>query len=83
MHQHDHEHHHGPWQSNWKSPVALGLFLLTAALAGAIVLYTLLNIGVSLFGILHAPEEPQFFQQGIPAQGMTAPASGATDSMGQ
>ncbi|MEO6536716.1 MAG: hypothetical protein ABIT47_03395 [Candidatus Paceibacterota bacterium] len=44
--EHKHGHHHGPhsYWSSWCSPVGLGIFFVTTALAAAIALYTILNL---------------------------------------
>jgi hypothetical protein len=60
---HMNEHHH-PWQSNWKSPVGLGIFLLTASLSLAIFLYTVLNLVGAVLQATHPAS------QGISAQQM-------------
>jgi len=79
----EHHHHHCPWQSNWKSPVALGIFLLTAAVGVAILLYTLLNVGVSLVGIVHAPDEGQFMPQDLQTQSAVPSASDTGGTVSQ
>jgi len=76
---HMHGGHHRPWQSNWKSPVSLGFFLITAALALAIVLYTILN----LVGVIEEAAHPAASDSGMSQQEMQqlmqqAPASGDT-----
>jgi hypothetical protein len=48
----------------WKSPVGLGIFFITTALALAILLYTLLNLVVSVSEALH----PAAQSQGMSAQ---------------
>jgi hypothetical protein len=82
-----HKHgHHRPWQSNWKSPVALGTFFLTTALAIAVVLYTILNVVGAVLAAAHpadqgmSAQDMQQLEQQIPAQG--AP-SGSDASLGQ
>jgi heme/copper-type cytochrome/quinol oxidase subunit 3 len=68
-----------PW-SSWKSPVGLGIFLLTSTLAFAILLYTLLNLVVSVGEALHpaaasqgmSAQELQQLEQQVPAQGGAA-----------
>ena len=78
-------HHHKPWQSNWKSPVALGIFLLTGALALAIVLYMLLNIVGVIEAAAHpSPADGGMTQQQLQQLMQQAPASsGATSGAGQ
>jgi hypothetical protein len=69
---------HGHWRGSWKSPIGLGFFLLTASLALAIFLYTVLN----LVGVIIQAEHPA--SQGLSAQQMqqleqqSAPASATT-----
>lgn len=79
-----HKHgHHRPWQSNWKSPVSLGIFFLTTALAIAVLLYTILNVAGAVLEAMHpadagqgmSAQEMQQLEQQMPAQGAT---SGAT-----
>ena len=51
----------GMWKSwsSWASPVGLGFFFLTSALALAILLYTLLNLVVSIDETLHPAAQSQ------------------------
>lgn len=58
----------GMWKSwsSWSSPVGLGIFLLTASLALAIFLYTILN----LVGAVLQATHPAASSQGITAQEM-------------
>ncbi len=65
------------WQNNWKSPISLGIFLLSASLALAIFLYTALNFA----GVIISATHPQV-QQGMTAQELqqlqqSMPASGS------
>jgi hypothetical protein len=78
---HMHEgHHHRPWQSSWKSPVSIGIFLLTATLSLAILLYTILN----LVGVILEAAHPAAASQGMSQQELQqlmqqqAPTQGAT-----
>ena len=50
--------------SSWSSPIGIGFFFLTGALALAILLYTLLNLFVSVEEALH----PAPASQGMTAQ---------------
>ena len=74
----DSKHSQKSW-SGWKSPIGLGFFFITTALALAIVLYTLLNLFVSIDEALH----PAAQSQGMSAQELqqleqSAPASSGT-----
>ncbi|MDB5189934.1 MAG: hypothetical protein JWN49_260 [Parcubacteria group bacterium] len=53
--EHKHDHHHGPhsYWSSWCSPVGLGVFFLTTALAAAIALYTILNLIGAIMTLSH------------------------------
>ena len=46
-------HKMGMWKSSWKSPIGLGFFLLTASLALAIFLYTVLNLVGAILQAAH------------------------------
>ncbi len=64
--------------SSWSSPVGLGIFFLTTALAGAIALYALLNLlGTALSLARPEPSQAQMMQY-APQQD-----SGATMTPGQ
>ncbi len=70
------------WQNNWKSPISLGFFLLAAALALAIFLYTILN----LVGTILEATHPAASQDGMSAQELqqleqSAPASDGSTAM--
>ena len=65
MEKHGHMHgHHRPWQSNWKSPVSIGIFALTVTLSLAVLLYTVLN----LVGVIIEASHPAASQQGMSQQ---------------
>jgi hypothetical protein len=49
--------------ATWKSPVGLGFFLLTASLAAAIILYTLLNLFVSVSEAMHPADSSSGMSQ--------------------
>lgn len=79
---HDKHHHGATYWASWCSPVGLGIFLMTAAIALAVGLYAILNI-VGVIVSLHASSEQhsysaqdmQQLQQQMGEQGaMTAPA---------
>jgi hypothetical protein len=80
---HMHEgHHHRLWQNNWKSPVSLGIFLLTASLSLAILLYTVLNLVGVIAQVLHPAASQgmtqQELQQLMQSQGSQSAPSGTT-----
>ncbi len=69
------------WQNNWKSPVSLGIFLLSASLALAIFLYTVLNFAGVIISAMHpqvqqgmTAQELQQLQQSMPSSGSAMPA---------
>jgi cytochrome c-type biogenesis protein CcmH/NrfG len=70
-------HHHKPWQNNWKSPVSLGIFFLTATLALAVLLYTILNIVGALEQAAHPASSDAMTQQEMQQLEQQAPASAA------
>lgn len=84
---HHKEARFGMWKSwsSWSSPVGLGIFLLTTALALAIFLYTVLN----LVGAVLEASHPATASQGISAQEMqqleaqSGSAGGSGTTMGQ
>jgi hypothetical protein len=51
-HHHD-EHAPRPWQLNWKSPIGLGIFLLSASLSFAILLYAILSLIGAILQVTH------------------------------
>ena len=66
---HMHEgHHHRPWQNNWKSPVSLGIFLLTASLSLAVLLYTALNLVGVIAEAVHPAASQGMSQQELQQQ---------------
>ena len=88
MHMGPHGHHHKPWQSNWKSPVSLGIFFIGLGLG-----FAALTIGLQSFIALGAELHPapadgsgmsqqqlqQLMEQQAPSSGGTAGApAGAT-----
>ncbi|CAN5762943.1 hypothetical protein BH11PAT2_BH11PAT2_03080 [soil metagenome] len=78
-HKHDH-HHHSPssYWSSWCSPVGLGVFFLTTALAAAIALYTILNLIGAVMTLSHPAQQYSY------PSGMEAPAESAgSASLGQ
>ncbi|MDB5245132.1 MAG: hypothetical protein JWN90_237 [Parcubacteria group bacterium] len=60
--EHKHDHHHGPhsYWSSWCSPVGLGLFFLTTALAAAIALYTILNLIGAIMTLSHPAQSQSY-----------------------
>jgi hypothetical protein len=52
---HQHDHHHSPhsYWASWCSPVGLGIFFFTTALAAAIALYTILNLIGAVMTLSH------------------------------
>jgi hypothetical protein len=76
---------HKVWQSSWASPISLGIFLLTATLALAVLLYTVLNIVGAIESAMHpasvgdamTQQEMQQLEQAQPA------ATGAPSMTGQ
>ena len=52
------------WQKSWKSPVSLGIFFLTTALAIAVLLYTILNVIGAVAEAMHPADS------GLSAQDM-------------
>lgn len=83
--EHNHPHpmpkgSHSMWNSwsSWSSPVGLGVFLFLAALAAAIVLYSLLNLAGAVISIAHpAASMTQYtdpsMQGAMPAAAPTGP----------
>jgi hypothetical protein len=68
----------GIWKSwsSWVSPVGLGIFFLTTSLALAILLYTILNLVVSIEEAVHpaasqgmSAQELQQLEQQAPTEG--------------
>jgi hypothetical protein len=71
------------WQNNWKSPISLGLFILTAGAGLAVLIFTFLNFWITAQELkasssaessgMSAQEMQQLESQGA----ATAPATGA------
>ncbi|MDR3547829.1 MAG: hypothetical protein P4M11_06125 [Candidatus Pacebacteria bacterium] len=64
--------------SSWTSPVGLGIFLLTAVLAFAILVYTLLNLFVSFEEVAH----PTTTSQSMSAQELQQLEQSSTGTTG-
>ena len=75
-HKHDHAMK-GAWYS-WNSPVGLGIFMLTGAIGAAVALYAIVNILVSVAGMMH----PAPAQQGFSAQDIQALQQQMTQGQG-
>lgn len=76
--------HKETWQSwsSWSSPVGLGIFYLTSALAAAIVIYTLLNLAGTVAELAHPA--PSYSYPTTDASGApTLDTTGAGTSLGQ
>ena len=81
-------HHHKPWQSNWKSPVSLGVFFIGLGLGFAaltIGLQSLIALGAELHPApadssgMSQQEMQQLMQQQAPDSSATpAPTSGTS-----
>jgi hypothetical protein len=81
----DMETKQGKSWSAWKSPVGLGFFLLTASLALAIVIFTVLNIAITLTE-LHSSSSDAVSaaqQQQLEQEMQSSGATGATGTTGQ
>ena len=80
MHMGPHGHHHKPWQSNWKSPVSLGVFFIGLGLGFAALTIGLQSLS-ALGQELHpaAADSSGMSQQEMQQLMQQAPASsGAT-----
>lgn len=66
------------WQNNWKSPISLGIFLLTASLALAILLYTILNLVGVVEEAMHPASQGMSQQEMQQLMQQEAPASTGT-----
>lgn len=79
---HDKHHHGATYWASWCSPVGLGIFLFTAAIALAVALYAILNIIGVIMSVHSSSAQPSYsaqdmqqLQQQMGEQGtMTAPA---------
>jgi hypothetical protein len=80
---HMHEgHYHRPWQFSWKSPVSLGIFVLSVSISFAILAYTILSlVGVIIEAVHPAASQglsQQELQQMMQSQGTGADSTGTT-----